>query len=185
MDDSREGVRRDQALLLCGMMGSGKSSVGRALAERLDRAFIDTDAQIEGEAGESIPELFARCESEFRALERRVLVALPARDAVVALGGGSVTTPENLSIIRSKGVLVLLRAEADTLAGRLAASSAVDERPLLGGARGPRLVERLRDLLAERATAYAEADVSVTTDRCSVEQVRDAVLQALGWEDAA
>ena len=165
------------------MMGSGKSSVGRALAHRLGWEFIDTDERVEVACGLKIDELFRqKGEAAFRQLEREVLESLPSRRAVTALGGGAVVAPENRKLLRSKGVSVWLEAKPETLASRIGAA---DTRPLLAGTTGEARIERLRALAAERGTAYAWADVRIPTDERSIEAVCAAVLAALGWEQAA
>ncbi len=174
---------RDRALLLAGMMGAGKSSAGRVLATRLGWAFIDTDERVEQRAGRAIPELFrSEGEARFRAVERDVLSELPARGAVIALGGGAVVPEENRVLLREKGTLVWLDARPETLAERVAET---DDRPLLAGAVGDERLERLRALRTERAGAYACADLRVETDGKSPTEVCEAVLRALGWECAA
>lgn len=175
--------RRDRSLLLTGPMGSGKTSVGLLLASRLGWAFVDTDARIEAASGMAIPALFAReGEAGFRRRERDALRALPERDAVVALGGGAVCSEENRAILAQKGTLVWLDAPAATLAARV---DDAQDRPLLAGLDRSGRERRLEALRAERQAAYACAALRVDTDALSPEQVRDAVLQGLGWEDAA
>jgi shikimate kinase len=165
------------------MMGSGKSSVGRKLARRLGCEFIDTDERVAERAQAPISEIFAReGEAHFRSLERAVLEELPERNAVVALGGGAVTSEANRAILQRKGTIVLLEALPETLAQRLADAA---DRPLLHGTRGTQRVARLRALRAERADAYAAADFAVETDGRNVDEVCSAVLAALGWECAA
>ncbi len=174
---------RDRALLLAGMMGAGKSSAGRVLATRLGWAFIDTDERVEQRAGRTIPELFrSEGEARFRAVELEVLRELPARRAVIALGGGAVVPEENRVILREKGTLVWLDARPETLAERV---EETDDRPLLAGARGDERLELLRALRTQRAAAYARADLRVETDGKSPTEVCEAVLRALGWECAA
>ncbi|TDJ06233.1 MAG: shikimate kinase [Deltaproteobacteria bacterium] len=176
-------VKRERAVLLSGMMGSGKSSVGRALAERLGWEFIDTDERVETSCGLKIDELFRReGEAAFREREREVIESLPQRRAVVALGGGAVLSLENRASLRSKGISVWLEAKPETLALRI---STEDARPLLVGATGEARIERLRELEAERGAAYAQADLRIPTDERSIEEVCAAVLAALGWEQAA
>jgi len=176
-------VKRERAVLLSGMMGSGKSSVGRALAERLGWEFIDTDERVETACGLKIDELFRReGEAAFREREREVIESLPQRRAVVALGGGAVLSLENRASLRSKGISVWLEAKPETLALRI---STEDARPLLVGATGEARIERLRELEAERGAAYAQADLRIPTDERSIEEVCAAVLAALGWEQAA
>ena len=176
-------AKRDRTILLSGMMGSGKSSVGRALAERLGWEFIDTDERVESERGLKVEEIFRQQdEAAFRQLERSVLESLPSRNAVVALGGGAVIAAEIRSLLRTKGTLVWLEAKPETLAARIGNT---DSRPLLAGAEGAGRIERLRTLQSERAEAYASAEVRVSTDEKNVEEVCSAVLVALGWEKAA
>ena len=169
--------------MLCGIMGSGKTSVGRLLARRLDWEFIDTDGRIEREQGRSIAEIFeSQGEAAFRTLERDVLEKLPARGAVIALGGGAVTEPDNRELLRRKGTLIWLDAGPEALAGRVGRATS---RPLLAGLDPAGRLERLRELRAARAAAYGEADLRVATDDLTPAQVCGAVLAALGWEDAA
>lgn len=175
--------KRDRAILLTGMMGSGKSEVGRALAERLGWSFIDTDAEIEQRRGLSVAEIFRENgEAGFRELERAEIAALPDQRVVVALGGGALAQAENRLLLQQRGALVWLDAEPETLAGRVGES---DERPLLAGLSGADRTERLRALRAERAADYGKAEIRVETDGRSPGEVCDAVLAALGWENAA
>lgn len=174
---------RDRALLLCGMMGAGKSQVGRLLASRLGWEFVDTDERIEAGQQRSVARIFAEeGEAAFRALEREVLEGLPARSAVIALGGGAVVAAGNRDLLRERGTLVWLDAEPEVLAERIGDAS---ERPLLAGLDAEARVARLRELRAEREPAYARAGVRVPTDGSTPERVCDRVLAALGWEDAA
>ncbi len=172
-----------RVILLTGMMGSGKSVVGRALAERLGWSFIDTDAAIERKRGQSVAEIFRReGEACFRELERAELAALPEARAVVALGGGALAQEAGRLALPRGGVLVWLDAKAETLAARLGDA---DDRPLLVSLDPSGRRERLATLRAERACSYAAAEIQISTDGRSPEEVRDAVLAALGWEHAA
>ena len=129
------------------------------------------------------PEIFAReGEEGFRGRERAVILALPEHDAVVALGGGAICSETNREILRVKGTLVWLDAEPATLAARVEDGT---ERPLLAGLDRPARERKLAGLREERASAYAQAKLRVDTGGRSPEQVRDAVLLGLGWEDAA
>lgn len=169
--------------MLVGMMGSGKTSVGRLLARRLGWEFIDTDELVEAEGAQAIAEIFAReGEARFRARERKVLEALPRQNAVIALGGGAPVCASNRALLRSKGTLVWLDAQPEALAARVGPAAG---RPLLAGLDGRGRLERIRALRAEREAAYAECDLRVPTDDCTPQQVCNAVLSALGWEDAA
>ncbi len=174
---------RHWTILLAGMMGAGKSSVGRALAARLGRPFIDTDARVEACSGRSAAQLFAaEGEAAFRALERVVLLELPPYHAVVALGGGAVVPEANREILRDRGALVWLDASPETLAARVGEGA---DRPLLAGLDAAARVARLAELRAQREAAYACADARIETDGRSVEEVCDLVLDSLGWERAA
>lgn len=174
---------RRHVILLTGMMGSGKSVVGWALAERLGWSFIDTDAAIEAKRGLSVAEIFRReGEARFRELERAELAALPEERAVVALGGGALAQEADRSALPRGARLVWLDAEPETLAARLGEA---DDRPLLAGLDSQGRRERLGALRAERACSYGAAEVRIATDGRSPEEVCDAVLVALGWEHAA
>jgi shikimate kinase len=177
------GGKRERTILLTGMMGCGKSVVGRVLAERLGWRFIDTDAQIERTRGCSVAEIFRQeGEAGFRALERAEIGELPGERAVVALGGGALAQAENRAILQQRGVIVWLDAKPETLLARIGES---DDRPLLAGLSAEDRRERLNTLRDERAESYGEAEVRVVTDGCTPKQVCDAVLAALGWEHAA
>lgn len=167
----------DRSILLTGMMGAGKSAVGRRLAERLGWPFIDTDASIEREAGIPIAEIFRiRGEACFRELERQTLEALPDERAVVALGGGALSTSSNLSLVQTKGVLVWLDATPETLALRTEKEAT---RPLLHGLDRVARVARLRALGRERAPQYTKARLRVETDDRSPEELAAWILSEL------
>ena len=164
-----------RSLYLVGMMGSGKTSTGRPLAERLGYGFVDADAVIEQAAGCSIPEIFARDGEEgFRKLESQVLSAISQRHSlVVATGGGVVTQPENWGLLHS-GIVIWLDVVSDQLLQRLKADSTV--RPLLQTA-DPEAA--LNTLLNERRPLYAEADLTVVINDEAPETVADGILQLL------
>ncbi len=172
-------------LFLVGMMGSGKSAVGRGLAQRAKVPFIDLDRRLERLFGASVSELFARGEAEFRRLERASLVQLVAEPAwgaapcVVATGGGVVLDADSRADMRRTGCVVLLRVAPDELAARLAAD---DSRPLLAGADGATRAARLADLWHARAADYRAA-AHVEIDAAGpVEAVAERVWQA--WRAA-
>ena len=162
-----------RSLYLVGMMGSGKTSTGRPLAERLGYGFVDADAVIEQAAGCSIPDIFDRDgEAGFRKLESQVLSAISQRHSlVVATGGSVVTQPENWGLLHS-GIVIWLDVVPDQLLQRLNADSTV--RPLLQTA-DPEAA--LNALLNERRPLYAEADLTVVINDETPEAVADGILQ--------
>ena len=164
-----------RSLYLIGMMGSGKTSAGRPLAERLGYGFVDADAVIEQAAGCSISEIFQRDgEAEFRALEKQVLSSISQRHSlVVATGGGVVTQQENWGLLHS-GIVIWLDVVQEQLLKRLQSDRTV--RPLLQTA-DPEAA--LNDLLAERKALYAEADLTVVINDEPPEAVADGIVQLL------
>ena len=160
-------------VFLVGMMGAGKSAVGPSLARRLGRRFVDADAEIERAAGRSIPEIFAaEGEAGFRARERETVDALARSADVIALGGGALTqsgAPERLA---AQGILVYLRARPQTLVSRLGDCST---RPMLSGVPLQERSARLSALLAERAPAYATAELVVDTDDRAVADIAEEI----------
>jgi len=158
-------------IVLTGFMGTGKSTVGRLLAARLGRPFVDTDAVIEARHG-PIPAIFAEHgEDRFRAIEREVAREVAAeRGQVVATGGRMLLDPANEAALGATGVVVCLHAPVEDLVARLAGEA--DQRPLLAG---DDPAARIRALLAERAAAYARFP-QVDTGGRTPDQVADAVL---------
>ena len=164
-----------RSVYLIGMMGSGKTSTGRPLAERLGYGFVDADAVIEQAAGCSIAEMFQRDgEPEFRALEKQVLNSISQRHSlVVATGGGVVTQKENWGLLHS-GIVVWLDVIQEQLLKRLHADTTV--RPLLQTV-DPEAA--LNELLAERKALYAEADLTVVINDEPPKAVADGIVQLL------
>jgi shikimate kinase len=145
------------AIVLVGLMGAGKTTVGRRLAEKLGLAFVDADHEIELAAGQTIPEIFARHgETYFRDGERKVIARLLENGAqVLATGGGAYMNAETRAAIRRHGISIWLRADFDLLMSRVRRRS---NRPLLQND-DPEAV--MRKLIAERYPVYAEADITV------------------------
>lgn len=161
--------------MLMGFMGTGKSEVGRRLAQRLGRAFVDTDEWIEARAGKRIAAIFnEEGEAAFRRLEREAVAAAANRgDAVIAVGGGAVLDPENVRRLREGGVLVHLTARPEVVLRRIGDGAS---RPLLRD--DPEAA--VARLLAEREPAYAAAaDVVVDTSEHDAEQVVEEIQRAL------
>jgi shikimate kinase len=164
-----------RTIVLVGLMGAGKSKVGRRLALRLGLPFSDSDPEIEAAAGETIEEIFAnRGEQVFRDGERRVIARLLAQPVhVLATGGGAFMDPMTRSLIGRRGVSLWLRADLDTLVARVLRRN---DRPLLK--RGnPR--EILAELIERRHPIYAEADLTVDSGAGSPEVTVNRVIAAL------
>ena len=176
MTAERGCPRIDCSIILVGLMGAGKSAIGRRLASRLGMSFVDADDEIERAAGCSISDIFElHGEAAFRDGERRVIARLLARPPhVLATGGGAFMDPETRATIRECGISVWLRADLDLLVSRV---SRRNDRPLLAGG-DPRAI--LRRLMDERHPIYAEADVVVESRDGPHEQTVEAVLGALG-----
>lgn len=152
-----EGLSLPRSVVLVGLMGAGKSSVGRRLAARLGLPFVDADTEIELAAGCSIKEIFERLgEPAFRDGERRVVLRLlEGPTCVLATGGGAFMDSDTRRLIAEKGISVWLRADLELLVKRTAGR---DHRPLLKNGAPREILERL---VAERYPVYAEADISV------------------------
>lgn len=168
-------------LLLNGFMGTGKSTVGRAVAERAGVPFVDLDDAIAERAGRTIPEIFAaEGEPAFRKLEAEILAgvldASSTTPTVVALGGGALLDRQRRRDALQRAQVVTLGAEPATIVERTAGGA----RPLLDAALPHDRLQRVRELLEARADAYAEAHAWIQTDQRSPEAVADAVLEAWG-----
>ena len=164
-----------RTIVLVGLMGAGKSKVGRRLALRLGLPFSDSDPEIEAAAGETIEEIFAnRGEQVFRDGERRVIARLLAQPVqVLATGGGAFMDPMTRSLIGRRGVSLWLRADLDILVARVLRRN---DRPLLK--RGdPRVI--LAELMERRHPIYAEADLTVDSGAGSPEVTVNRLIAAL------
>jgi len=173
-----------RSVVLVGMMGVGKSSVGRRLAARLSIPFVDADTEIENAAKMTIPEIFARHgEAYFRSGEARVIARLlESGPQVLATGGGAFMNEETRSLIKAKGVSIWLNAEFDVLLRRT--SKRKSDRPLLQ-TEDP--AQTLQALLAEREPTYALADLTVQSREVPHEAIVADVMKALAvyLKDAA
>jgi len=160
-------------IVLIGFMGTGKSAVGRRLAERLERPFIELDRIIEEREGCSIAEIFERRgEAHFRRIERAAVhVAAQLPDVVIATGGGAVLDDENVKALKATGILVCLTAAPEVIRERL---GDVRTRPLLSGAADP--LAEIKRLLAARAPRYALADHIVDVSHLLVDDVVESVV---------
>jgi len=157
-----------RSVVLVGMMGAGKSSIGRRLAQRLGTTFVDADAEIEAAAGMTIAEIFATYgEPDFRSGEARVIARLLDQGhQVLATGGGAYMNTETRTGIRQKGLSVWLKAEFDILVKRVK-RRATSDRPMLQG--DP--AQRIRQLMDERYPIYAESDITVMSREVSHEVI--------------
>jgi shikimate kinase len=165
----------ERTIVLVGMMGAGKTAVGRKLAKALGWRFTDADAAIEAAAGTAIPNIFAEIgEAAFRQSERQVIARLLKDDRqVLALGGGAFMDPQTRALVRERAISVWLRADLDVLVRR---TSRRNNRPLL--ARGdPR--HTLATLLDQRGPAYGEADIVIDSGAGPITEVVERVLDAL------
>lgn len=162
-------------LVLVGMMGAGKTTVGRRIASRLGRQFLDSDEEIEKAAQMTIPEIFEqRGEPEFRAGETRVIArVLREPDLVLATGGGAFVNDETRALIKAEALSVWLKAEVDVLFERVSRRS---NRPLLKTA-DPRAT--LEKLVQARYPVYAEADVTVLSREVPHDVVAGDVIDAV------
>jgi len=164
-----------RSIVLVGMPGSGKSSIGRRLGQRLGLDFSDADAEIEAAANMTIPEIFqSRGEADFRKGEQKVIVRLLENGPqVIATGGGAFMNADTRARIKEKGISIWLKADVETLLKRVKRKS---NRPLLQNA-DPE--GTLRNLLAAREAAYAEADLTITSCEVPHENVVEDIVNLL------
>ena len=159
-------------IYLVGFMGSGKTSVGKRLAELLRRQFVDLDQRIEAREGLSIPAIFEESgESHFRRVESRELLRVSQEESVVvALGGGTFCDPSNQEVVRRSGTSIWLDTPLDTLVPRC---SSDESRPLFKDRR------QMEALLAQRRPFYERADIHVSTGQLTVEEIAAHILSQL------
>jgi len=176
-----QGFTPRRAIVLVGLMGAGKTKIGRRLAARLNLPFFDSDTEIETAAGETIEEIFRnRGEAVFRDGERRVIARLLAQPVhVLATGGGAFMDPATRALIVRRGVSVWLRADLDVLLARVARRN---NRPLLQQ-QDPRTV--LAALIERRHPVYAEADVIIDSGEGPLELTTTRVIAALAGSEPA
>jgi shikimate kinase len=164
----------DTNLYLVGFMGTGKTSVGRAVAMRLGFRFLDSDHEIERQQGRTVTQIFAdEGEAAFRALEREFIErGHPPAQQVVACGGGLVVPPGMAELLKTKGVVICLHASPETIHRRTQSSR---HRPLLDV---PDPLARIRELLAAREPAYRRAGTVLLTDGRTQSDIVAHVLRA-------
>lgn len=162
-----------QTIAITGFMAVGKSAVGRTLARRLKRQFVDLDKVIEKTEGMKVKDIFAqKGESYFREHEKQALAeVLKHENQVIATGGGAIIDEENLGLLREKTLLVCLTASPDALLKRIGAGS---KRPLLKDADRKNRIEELLQLREER---YARAHLSIDTTDLTINQVAERIIE--------
>lgn len=161
-------------LVLIGYRGTGKSTVGRMLADRLGRELVSTDKEIIRRAGRSVPEIVKEHGWEyFRDLESDVCRDLVGRDnLVIDTGGGAILRQQNVDLFKRNGTLVWLTASADTITQRIGGDT---QRPSLTGTKS--FIEEIRDVLQERTPKYqAAADHTVPTDNRTIDQLVEQII---------
>jgi shikimate kinase len=169
-------VKNVRNIVLIGFMGTGKSTIGRALAERLGWLFVDTDQLVQVRSGRTIPELFAqKGEAYFRSLETSVIADTAGGERqVVSTGGGAVLREENRKLLLSAGLVVALKAPPETVLERVAKDTG---RPLLQGDREA----NIRRLMEERRTAYDFAHVFIDTSEWDVIHAVERIMDEAGY----
>ena len=173
--DELNALLAGRPLVLVGMMGAGKTTVGRRLAARLGRHFVDSDEEVEKAAGMSIEDIFAsRGEADFRAGEVRVIARLlKDNDLVLGTGGGAFINAETRALVKTSAISVWIKADFELLFQRVQRRS---NRPLLKTA-NPR--QTLQDLIDKRYPVYDEADVTVVSKDVPQDQVASEVIEAV------
>ena len=166
---------RSRTIALVGLMGAGKSSVGRRLASALNLPFRDADEEIEKAAGRSISDIFAQYgEADFRDGERRVIARLLEDPPhVLATGGGAFMNDETRALIKERATSIWLKVDLDTLSRRVGRK---DTRPLL---KGKNAREVLEDLARIRYPIYAEADITIESGDTPHHSTVDSIIKAL------
>lgn len=156
-------------------MAVGKSAIGRTLARKLRRRFVDLDRVIESAEGSKVREIFERKgEAYFRQLEKEALAGvLDGNNQVIATGGGVILDDQNLQILRERALLIGLSAEMDVLLARAGDGT---KRPLLQGSNRR---ENIEDLLRQRASRYAQAHVTIDTSNLTVDQVVNKIIDMI------
>jgi shikimate kinase len=167
--------QKSKPIALVGMMGVGKTSIGRRLAQRLQIPFVDADQEIVDAAGLSIPEIFERFgEAHFRDGERRVIARLfDGKRKIIATGGGAFVNEETRQLMLERAIVIWLDADIDTLVERTARKG---DRPLLANGDARQILTKLAQ---ERNPLYAQAHVHVKSQSTPHEATLDAILKAL------
>ena len=162
-------------IFLIGLMGSGKTTIGRLLAKELGFDFVDTDRFIEMQQGMTIAEIFAQHgEAAFREMEHQLLLDLQnSNSAVISTGGGMPCYNDNMNIMLANGKVAYLKTSPQTLAQRLIFSQ--DKRPLIRGKTETELLQFITEQLLKREPVYNRANITVQTENFSIEEILKSV----------
>ena len=168
-------MKKTANIILTGFMGTGKSTVGKKIAERLGWQFIDTDEVIEEKAGVTISNIFAKQgEAYFRALERRVIDSVCCgAGKIIATGGGAMTNEENAQRLQDSGTVICLTAAPEIILSRVQGNT---DRPLL---HGENPLEKIKTMLTARAKSYAKVDITIDTSQISIDETVETICSRL------
>jgi shikimate kinase len=172
MDNRTYTITPDAPVFLVGFMAAGKSTVGRALARKLDFQFVDLDDRIEAKAQMKVRDIFAEFgETHFRQLEREAIQACgELKNTIVALGGGAYIAEENRAVLRRIGTTVWLDCSLEVCLSRIVADGS---RPLA------KSEEEMRELLNKRLPAYSQANIRLQVDKKSADQIAGEIIKIL------
>ncbi len=163
-------------IVLIGLMGSGKSAIGRTIAKKLGRRFIDTDRFIERKAGKTVSEIFNESgETQFRTIEKEIIKKVSQYvGIVIATGGGAIKDIENFNLLKESGWIIALYASPETLYKRIEGKRI---RPLLVNEEDP--VKKLEEIYASRKSMYAQADFQLDTENKEINEIADEIIDLL------
>lgn len=169
-------------IILTGFMGTGKTAVGEKLAKKLKYNFLDTDLMIEKETGKSIPEIFEKDgEPTFRVYEKNMIKkALEKDKVVIATGGGAIVDPENLKLMKGRGIVIGLSASPESILQRV---SQMENRPLLQTKDLKEKLKKIQTLLSHRSPYYRKADKIIDTTMKDLDETVMEIFKALNGND--